>query len=200
MISARRDDAMKLHGLILVGGASRRMGRPKWAIEYAGRPQVEVVADLLRPRCEQVYLSVKEPMDGLPDLPVILDAFPYRSPSSGILSAMRARPGAAWLVVACDLPFLDGGTLDHLLAAREPGRVATAYRSAYDGLPEPLCTVWEARASAPLRDAAGDGRPCPRRFLIDSDPALLDLVNLRALDNVNTPDEYEEALALLQPN
>ena len=57
-------------------------------------------------------------------------------PIAGIAAAQaRWRPGAAWLVLACDLPNLDAHTLAHLLAHRDPARIATAYRSSRDALP-----------------------------------------------------------------
>ncbi len=34
------------------------------------------------------------------------------------------------------------------------------------------------------------GKQCPRKFLINADTLLLDLPDSRALDNVNTADEY----------
>jgi molybdopterin converting factor subunit 1 len=34
------------------------------------------------------------------------------------------------------------------------------------------------------------GKQCPRKFLINADTKLLDLPDARALDNVNTADEY----------
>ena len=42
-------------------------------------------------------------------------------------------------------------TLEHLLRARDPRRAATAYRSSHDGLPEPLCAIWEPRTRAATR-------------------------------------------------
>jgi molybdenum cofactor guanylyltransferase len=39
------------------------------------------------------------------------------------------------------------------------------------------------------------GRNCPRKLLINSDTLLLDQPNIKALDNVNTPQERAAALA-----
>ena len=50
-------------------------------------------------------------------------------------------------MLACDLPLLDAATLEHLLRARDPRRAATAYRSSHDGLPEPLCAIYEPHRS-----------------------------------------------------
>lgn len=194
-----------LYGLVLVGGESRRMGRPKWALDYRGEPQAERTARLLGTVCARVFLSVRpgQSVEGLPEVERIEDRFPAWGPMAGILSAMEVHPEAAWLVAACDLPFLDAPTLEDLVAGRDPLRLATAYRSArggaHAGLPEPLCAVWEPRARGRLLQAAGLGVLSPRAVLAEATPRLLDLANERALDNANTPAAYEAARAALRP-
>jgi len=103
-------------------------------------------------------------------------------------------------VLACDLPYLDARTLDVLIAARDPQRVATAFRSSHDGLPEPLCAIYEPRALEGVRAHVAGGRNCPRKFLINADTKLLDQPDARALDNVNTVAEYGHAMESLVPN
>jgi len=101
------------------------------------------------------------------------------------------------LVVACDLPFLSDAALERLLAARDPGVLATAYSSAHDGLPEPLCAIWEPAAAAALAAYQAGGGMCPRKFLRTHPMRLLMPRDGRALDNVNTPEEYRLALEAL---
>jgi molybdopterin-guanine dinucleotide biosynthesis protein A len=93
--------------------------------------------------------------------------------------------------------YLDGATLDHLLAARAPDEDATAFRSTHDGLPEPLCAIYEPRAAAKLAAQVAAGRNCPRKFLINAHTHLLDQRDPRALDNVNTLDEYANAMTAI---
>jgi molybdopterin-guanine dinucleotide biosynthesis protein A len=105
-------------------------------------------------------------------------------------------------VLACDLPFLDAGTLDELVAARRPGAVALAFKSSHDGLPEPLCAIYEPAARPLLEAHIGAGRNCPRKFLMNTPGVdLLDPPNPRALDNVNTVEEYGRVMTELDdPN
>ena len=185
------------HGLLLAGGCSSRMGKDKSAIRYAGTTQPELAAELLRSRCAEIFLSLRKGQNnatGLDNLSVVHDRWESAGPLIGILSAMTEHPEAAWLVIACDLPFLDGITLDNLLAQRDPTKMATAYRSSYDGKPEPLCTIYEAHARLVLEDFFANDIRCPRKILMQTEPLLLDPVNPRALDNVNTPEDYEEAV------
>ena len=96
--------------------------------------------------CQRTFVSVRAEQASDPvraDLPQIVDQPRSQGPIAGIAAAQAAHPEAAWLVVACDLPFLSRATLDHLLAHRDPSRLATAYRSSHDGLPEPLCAIYE---------------------------------------------------------
>jgi molybdenum cofactor guanylyltransferase len=186
-----------LHGLVLAGGRSSRMGRDKAALEYSGRSQLERAFALLDPLVERAFVSVRADQAADPlrsRFPRIVDAAPgIEGPAAGILSALREHPSAAWLVLACDLPFLDAGTLQQLIARRDPTRVATAFRSSHDGLPEPLCAIYEPDARAALEAFVAGGRNCPRKFLTQSNALLLDQPRAEALDNVNTPTELDDA-------
>lgn len=189
-----------LFGLVLAGGASTRMQRDKAALLYHGKPQLEWTFDLLGEVCQQVFVSVRPDQTADPvrsRLPQIVDRLTDMGPIAGIAAAQAAHPGAAWLVVACDLPFLSRMTLDHLLAHRDPARHATAYRSAHDGLPEPLCAIYEPASRVAIEAYVGAGKHCPRKFLGESDVRLLDQPDPRSLDNVNTMEEHRAATRLL---
>jgi molybdopterin-guanine dinucleotide biosynthesis protein A len=181
------------------------MRADKALIAYHGKPQVEWVAELLAPLCRSVHVSVRAEQAGEPvraGLPRILDEHENAGPIAGILAAQRAHPEAAWLVVACDLPFLSTDTLAQLIARRDAARIATAYRSAHDALPEPLCAIWEPASQALLAAAVAAAKYCPREVLKQADVALLDLPDASALENVNTRAELDEArtrLAAAEP-
>jgi molybdopterin-guanine dinucleotide biosynthesis protein A len=186
-----------LNGLILAGGRSTRMGQDKAALRYGERAQLERTFDLLSPLVSRCFVSVRadQQRDSLRSrFPQIVDAAAgVEGPAAGICSALRTQPDAAWLVLACDLPLLDSATLQNLIARRDPARVATAYRSSHDGLPEPLCAIYEPAAGAALGAYLASGRNCPRKFLVQSDTLLLEQPRAQALDNVNTPDELDAA-------
>lgn len=183
-----------LRGLVLAGGKSVRMGSDKGLMEYHGKPQREFTADLLAPHCTEVFIScrpdqtaeIETPYQPLPD--TFLDLGPY----SALLSAFRAYPDSAWLVVACDLPLLDEGTLQFLAQRRDPSRMATAFNSPDNEFPEPLITIWEPKAYQILLQFLAQGYSCPRKVLINSNIALLQAPCTRALTNVNTPEESAE--------
>ncbi len=189
-----------LHGLLLSGGQSRRMQRDKAALDYGGASALARSWSLLEPVVERAWLSIRADQAHDPAraaFPCLPDLRPGLGPIGGIHAALHAHPHAAWLVLAVDLPFLDAGTLQQLIARRAPQRLATAFRSSHDGKPEPLCAIFEPAARAPIDAWIAADRLCPRRFLAEADVELLTLARPEALDNINTAAEYDAALARL---
>ncbi len=188
-----------LYGLVLAGGRSTRMRRDKAAIEYRpGETQLDATMKLLDGRVARAFISVRADQrdDGArAGYPHIVDRDGIEGPIAGICAALAEVPDAAWLVLACDLPYLDPATLERLIAARRVDSLVTAYKSSHDGLPEPLCAIYEPRARALLEAHIATGRNCPRKFLINTPGVeLLEQPNTRALDNVNTVEEYGRAM------
>ncbi len=185
-----------VYGLILAGGTSSRMRRDKAALVYRGMTQLDRAFELVSHHVAKVFVSARSSQSAEPtraNKPLIIDSVAGEGPIVGIRSALAAYPEAAWLVLACDLPFLSDSVLEQLLAERDPAALATAFRSAHDGLPEPLCAVWEPAAAAALSVYQNGGGHCPRKFLIRHTTRLLEASDRRALDNVNTPEEYVQA-------
>ena len=184
-----------LRGLVLAGGRSERMLTDKGALHYHGLDQRQHTAALLREFCPDVRVSVRP--DQAAELPAGLTALPDTflglGPLGGILSAFQADPNAAWLVLACDLPFLTRDTLEYLVSHRQPARLATAFRSPWDEFPEPLVSIWEPRSYGQLLRFLSLGYSCPRKALINSDIELLAPPVPAELRNVNTPEERAAA-------
>jgi molybdenum cofactor guanylyltransferase len=190
-----------VNGLILAGGASKRMLRDKAALEYQGKTQLKRTFELASRHVGKVFVSLRADQTSDPtraQWPMLIDSSEGEGPIVGIRSALAAHPEAAWLVLACDLPFLSDAAIEELLHRRDPSALATAYKSAHDGLPEPLCAIWEPAATRVLAEYHAAGGSCPRKFMIRHGAHLLDLPDPRALDNVNTPEEYSQAVAALE--
>src|SRR5579862_6362935 len=111
-----------VYGLVLTGGQSTRMRRDKATLTYHGRTQLEWAMDLLKPYVEKAFVSVRpgqiDPVRARFDQ--VVDTRDGLGPIAGIMAAQARYPDVAWLVLACDLPFLDDSTLRILLAQRDP--------------------------------------------------------------------------------
>ena len=187
-----------LYGLVLAGGLSNRMNRDKSTLEYHGKSQVEYCFNLLSLKCEKVFVSNREQqaqISGHKNLPQIHDTFLNIGPLGGILTAMTKFPKKSWLVLACDLPFVNQKTIDTLIHHREPSKIATAYISSKEPYcPEPLCAIYEASALVTLKKFLDRGISCPRKILINSEVCLIKQDEKFSLDNINNTQEYQAAV------
>lgn len=190
-----------LYGLVLAGGRSKRMGTDKSNIVHPdGRTLAKRAVDLLRENCGHVVVSLRReqevPLGILDRDGVSIQRDPEGltdGPALGIIAAMRAFPAVDFLVLACDLPRLDAATLRHLVDSRKDGEAFLAYRSEFDGEPEPLCAIYPAEALALFENYPAEGIYSPRRVLLSQNCRLIDPKIHRALENVNTPEDWKIA-------
>ena len=189
-----------LYGLVLAGGKSLRMGRDKGTLEYHGLPQREYLYQLLQKHCRETYLSLRsDQMEDMPEgIRTLADRDEYRGPFNGLLTAHQTYPKVAWLVMACDLPLIDAKTLRLLIGARQTEETATALATRKTRLPEPLAAIWEpsglSEAMEYLKTAESS---CPRKYLLNSETALVFPEDDRVLANANDPDTYTSILSEL---
>jgi len=186
-------DPTELYGLILAGGTSSRMGSDKGLLAYYDRPHREYLYELLGKHCTKVFLSLRDGQQAeiSEGIEYILDQNKRQGPFKGILSAHETHPNTAWLVLACDLPFIDDATLQELIQNRNLEKDATAFISKV-GEPEPLVCIWETHG---LKKAtsflAETNSQSPKRFLQNANISAVQPAHKRALLNVNTLDEFK---------
>lgn len=180
-------------GVVLAGGAGRRLGGAKAIAELAGRPLVD------RPLAALAAVVGRRAVVARGDtaLPALeagvelwLEPDGRRHPAVGIAHALACAGGAPVLCVAVDLPLLDAATLRRLLAADDGRHACVVPRAA--GVLQPLCALWRPEAAEVL---AGGGE-APMRALVGAlDPLMLHLEDARPFCNVNTPEELAAVAA-----
>ena len=193
---------IRVCGLVLAGGRSRRMGRDKALLDRRGVTLLEHAYGLVDAVTDGASVSVRADQAGdeaRRRYPRIVDRYTDLGPVAGILSALQEMPDVDWLVVACDLPNLDRRTLQFLLEHAPLDAPFTSYRSSVDGLPEPLCALYRAGSATRIESFLAAGITCPRKMLIRSDAVLLDLPEGDALANVNTPEDFAANLSRASP-
>lgn len=155
---ADRWQRMPVWGCVLIGGRSRRMGRPKHLIEENSITWIESVVGKLEKRVDQVVLSgLGELPASLKRLPRIPDVPGLAGPLAGILSIVRWHSQASWLVAACDLPGIEDEALAWLLQSRRPGIRAILPDLQGDGRVEPLLAYYDFRCLNALEELAAGG-------------------------------------------
>jgi molybdenum cofactor guanylyltransferase len=180
-----------IKALILVGGQSQRMGRDKSSIPFHGIAQRHYLANLMEEMNIEPILSVQQSIPG-ESIAQLKDTFFGLGPMGAILSAFQAQPDVAWMVVACDMPYINADAVETLLRGRNPSAYATAFLNPLTGFADPLFTIYEPKSYLRLLHFMWMGHTCPRKMLINSDVALLELDDSEWLQNVNTPEELEK--------
>lgn len=143
--------ASDIVGVVLTGGGSRRMGRPKCDLVVGGASVAGRLCQLLARRTGEVIIVGRKPE--LPEaagVPVHADDWPGQGPLGGIATGLRVAAGAAVCVVACDAVGMGGELLDFLLAGRDARAAATVLGNPRTGLVEPMPGVYEARGLASM--------------------------------------------------
>jgi molybdenum cofactor guanylyltransferase len=189
--------------IVLAGGGSRRMGRPKALLDWHGTPLVHRVAGILARVCDPVVV-VAAPGEELP-LPAGVeraeDAVAGRGPLEGVAAGMAAvggRAGAVFLA-ATDLPLLHPRVVRELLAALPGYDAAVPVVGGHD---QTLAAAYDARTLLRAQELLAAGRPRIAALLDGARVARIEAGSLShpdAVRNANTPDEYARLLALSRP-
>jgi molybdopterin-guanine dinucleotide biosynthesis protein A len=194
------------YGLILAGGLSSRMGTDKAQLHRNGQTMLEYSQSLLESLGLEVLISGSE--KGIPDL------FPELGPLAGIYTAVKHCESEnldidAMLIIPVDMPLLTHQLLQKLVRVGGAG-VATCYADCY--LPLYLPVNNEVRSYLEqVFEERGDGKEVsqtspkksPRsikRMLATLNANELPVEDAQALSNVNTPDEWDIAKRLINPN
>lgn len=192
--------ADELYGLVLSGGKSTRMGKDKGLLNYHGIPQRDYTYNLLDKVCDKTFVSIrKSQADEISkNFQFIIDEDEFKGPFNGIISAHRKYPKVAWLVLACDLPLMTRKALEELISVRNTTKLATAFASKENPLPEPLAAIWETKGLSKAIDfLQSEQGTCPRKFLIQNNVQLVFPKDENVVLNANFQSEYLEVLKIV---
>jgi molybdenum cofactor guanylyltransferase len=190
--------------IVLCGGQSRRMGRPKAWLPFGPEVMLQRVVRLLGDVTESLVV-VAAPGQEIPALPgsirVVRDEVSNRGPLQGLAAGLAALPNEVELAyaTATDVPFLQPAWVtrlaeligDHDLVIPEIG-----------GYLHPLAALYRRKTVLPaVERLLAEDRLRPV-FLLEALQALkVDAqtmhqtdVELGTLRNLNTPEDYQQAL------
>ena len=195
--------ALRTAGVVLCGGQSSRMGRPKAWLPFGGETMLARVVRLLSEAVAPVVV-VAAPDQDVPPLPpdvaVVRDPERGRGPLQGLaagLAALRGQADAAYLS-SCDVPLLQPAFVRRLIELLGEHDIAVPEVGGYR---HPLAAVYRLEVADIAARLLAEDRLRPA-FLFDEARTRLvrpeELADVdpdfRSLRNLNTPAEYEEAL------
>ncbi len=182
---------------VLVGGRSSRMGVDKAKAESGGRALALLVAGKAAKVCHSVALVGDPATYADLGLPVIADRFPGCGPLAGIEAALAASQYEDNLIVACDMPAIDGKLIESLFEAI--GTADCALPRHDDGRVEPLCAVYRRNCHPVILGALDAGIRKVTDALLwkapSPPPGPLAIRYVRVPDaasfaNLNTPEDW----------
>ncbi|MDQ1474203.1 MAG: molybdenum cofactor guanylyltransferase [Bryobacterales bacterium] len=169
------------------------MGRDKALLDIEGTPLALRVAAQIGKVCGSVSL-VGDPIKyGHLTLPVVPDAFPGEGPLAGIEAALRSTTADFNLVVACDMPELNGSMLEALFAVLERETQAECALPEYeDGRTEPLCAVYHRRCHPAILNALEAGVRRVKDVLQTLELTYIPVAASAPFANLNTPEDLRK--------
>jgi molybdenum cofactor guanylyltransferase len=194
----RRAANAPLAGLVLTGGASRRMGRDKASIVLAdGRTCAQTVAA----RLVEVANPVLEVGPGTSGLTAVPDDRPGAGPLAALATGWATLVSFGYrgpvLVLACDLPGVTVALLELLARARGEGSVVPVVGDR----PQPLCARFGAASLDQCQSLVAEGRRS-LMALLDATPvtwlgpdAWSEVVDEHCFADIDTPEDLARVLA-----
>ncbi len=185
--------------VVLAGGKSSRMGRPKSLLLFDGEPLiVHIVRALNQMFAETVIVAAPE--QELPDLPAILvrDEVAYQGPVGGIHYGLKAASGKICFVTSCDVPFLNAALISHLTSRIANHDVVVPY---WENRFQPLHAAYRTSVLSLLQEQLDRGELRPVYLFDKVRTRRIGEDEIRRFDpeglsffNMNTLDDYGQAL------
>ena len=196
-LSAQRHDQQEraVSGIVLAGGASRRMGQNKAGLELMGKTLLQHQVGKLRTIGIHDIMLSGEGCFALPGTRVIPDEYIGKGPLGGLHACLRAARNSICLVVSVDMPLTPTATLTRLCRIHSNG--ITVLR--HGGWDEPLLGVYDQGVVISISDLTNAGKHAVR--------ALQDIVHWNYFEylgpeellvNCNIPEDFEVAKKLVE--
>lgn len=194
-------DTLELDALVLAGGESRRMGRPKALLPFGDTTLLGAVVKRLRPLFRRVLVVAreKESFRGV-DVEVITDDRLERGPLVGLARGLAATEAPWCFVVGCDMPFIQPKVIKHMARLLDG---CDALAPLVGGRVQPLHAFYSRRCLSPATQLLDAGRVSLQALLASCRLSTIGADELAPLDSdllsfkdVDTVKDYAEAKAL----
>lgn len=181
-----------LAGVVLAGGASRRMGRDKATLtvagRFGGRTLVEHLTNVVSQRCAPVFVVAAQ-RQPLPELParVLRDEVPGQGPLPALGLGLRAAADAGAeraFVCAVDMPFLTPAVID--LLAGSPGADIVLARAGRDHY---LAAVYDTALATTVDALVAGGERRVGALVGAVEAQRIELADPALLANLNSPED-----------
>lgn len=176
--------------LVLAGGDSRRMGRPKAWLEVGDTYLLRYVVGRLAPAFSEVMVSFAEPEQLEDPVPfrIVFDRKPSSGPLAGLEAGLEAARNEVIFAVACDMPYVTQEVAQLAVAA---ARGCDAAIPRIDGRPEPVCGAYRRSALPVIVGALNSGRLRTADITAELEVTWLEGLDPQLFRSLNTPQDLD---------
>ncbi len=190
-----RDDR-EIWACVLIGGRSRRMGQAKHLLVDEDVTWLESKVAIVEPLVDRVVFAGQAKIpESLRNIAWLDDVSGVAGPLAGIHAALRSNSAVDWLVLACDMPWVNGAAISWLLA--EARKIAA--QVVLPVLPgkkcvEPLFAVYRGEALTLIAQRCARAESSLQGIRYEAGVVELPVVaeHCQAWSNINTPEELEQ--------
>ena len=190
--------------IILAGGRSSRMGRPKASLKFGSSTLLErIVAEMKKVFDDIVVVASPTDLIEIAGVRTIHDETDYAGPVGALERGMLATPNEIAFACSCDVPFVSA---DLNLALAGMLGEHDAVIPNVDGKLQTLHAVYRKKCAKVLATMRGKGEHRLNEIVNFAKVRIVPEDELRALDpkvdmrsffNVNTPEDYQRALKMM---
>ncbi len=188
-------------GVILAGGASRRMGRDKAWLRIEGHTLIGKLISTMEPLFHSMRIITNTPEQFFHLSPSIqTDLRPGSGPLGGIHTSLADTSRDVVFVTPCDFPFLNRAFICLMAGLLEEHDAVVPWNKGY---PVPVCAFYSVRCLPAVEASLNQGELRPMAFLDKIDVRWVNDDEWKHLDpnglcltNLNTPEDYRKALEI----
>ncbi|MET0516460.1 MAG: molybdenum cofactor guanylyltransferase [Nitrospiraceae bacterium] len=191
--------------VVIAGGKSRRMGQDKRFLKVGGISLLDRTVNVLEGMFPAVVLALAEPLAhwNARGHRLVYDAVPDRGSLGGLYTGLMASHSSWIFAVACDMPFLDPAVIHHMAGFMVgsdivAAKLASGFQPLHGFYSRQCIPILERMINAQrlrMQDIFAEAdvrvRIVPESEAMSIDPQLL------SFRNVNTPEEFASAVAIL---
>ncbi|HLR75029.1 MAG TPA: molybdenum cofactor guanylyltransferase [Virgibacillus sp.] len=192
---------MLIGGIVLSGGKSSRMGTNKSLLRLDGKEVILRIIEELQKCTDDVYIITNDPPTyKFIGRQMFSDRFKNKGPLAGLETALYNIKADAYMLVACDMPFIDHQVYNYLLQQLEG---YDAVIPVYEGRVHPLAGIYKQTVLPSVQQQLEKNELRMDGFFeyinvkyVKDFGSISDRVLRRHFFNMNHPEQYEEAKTL----
>ncbi len=188
---------LKLQGVILAGGESRRFGSPKAFVEKDGLPFFHYSILALEPFVSSILLVTNPKLEDLfkqegENITLVIDHKKYagQGPLAGIYTAMETVEASWYVVIPIDVPFMEPQVIQELIKYID--LEVDAIVPTISGKVEPLISIYNYSMKEAIKNQLDKGKRAVHQLLKTSKVKYVPMDNEKYFVNINDRVEFQK--------